>query len=261
MDSSDSRRARPSRAGWRRPWPRPVSAPRRTPRGERTGACTRGCRSSALAPGRRCPLTRCARRSTGSLPERSGRWRAGGRTPPFTPSGERRARSTGTASRSEAASPRSPGARTAGIRSSTRACWTARRPRPSAWRSCSAAPRASATSGRSTRRPAPASRGGSTRRSWCPWRGSRASSRLASAATRSAATRCATWWAARRRSRAAPSPSRSGRTRSAREVPGLKAPPEGLVLWSVAYPEALDPFTREERARAEGLPPGPPFST
>jgi len=48
---------------------------------------------------------------------------------------------------------------------------------------------------------------------------------------------------------------------SAREVPGLKAPPEGLVLWSVAYPEALDPFTREERARAEGLPPGPPFST
>ncbi|HEY8206603.1 MAG TPA: tRNA pseudouridine(38-40) synthase TruA [Myxococcaceae bacterium] len=47
---------------------------------------------------------------------------------------------------------------------------------------------------------------------------------------------------------------------SAREIPGLKAPPEGLVLWSVAYPEELDPFTREERARAEGLPPGPPFS-
>ena len=46
---------------------------------------------------------------------------------------------------------------------------------------------------------------------------------------------------------------------SAREIAGLKAPAEGLVLWSVAYPEGLDPFTREERERAEGLPPGPPF--
>jgi len=47
--------------------------------------------------------------------------------------------------------------------------------------------------------------------------------------------------------------------RSAREIAGLKAPPEGLTLWSVAYPEAVDPFTREERERGEGLPPGPPF--
>jgi tRNA pseudouridine38-40 synthase len=47
---------------------------------------------------------------------------------------------------------------------------------------------------------------------------------------------------------------------SAREIAGLKAPAEGLVLWSVAYPSGLDPFTREERERAEGLPPGPPFS-
>jgi len=46
---------------------------------------------------------------------------------------------------------------------------------------------------------------------------------------------------------------------SAREIAGLKAPAEGLVLWSVAYPEGLDPFTREARERAEGLPPGPPF--
>jgi len=47
---------------------------------------------------------------------------------------------------------------------------------------------------------------------------------------------------------------------SAREIAGLKAPAQGLVLWSVAYPEGLDPFTRQERERAEGLPPGPPFS-
>lgn len=46
---------------------------------------------------------------------------------------------------------------------------------------------------------------------------------------------------------------------SAREIAGLKAPPEGLTLWSVAYPEAVDPFTREERERGEGLPQGPPF--
>jgi tRNA pseudouridine38-40 synthase len=44
------------------------------------------------------------------------------------------------------------------------------------------------------------------------------------------------------------------------EIPGLKAPPEGLVLWEVRYPAALDPFSPEERARGEGLPAGPPFS-
>src|SRR5262249_5027511 len=43
---------------------------------------------------------------------------------------------------------------------------------------------------------------------------------------------------------------------SAREIPGVKAPAEGLVMWSVAYPGGLDPFTPQERARAEGLPPG-----
>lgn len=44
------------------------------------------------------------------------------------------------------------------------------------------------------------------------------------------------------------------------EIPGLKAPAEGLVLWSVAYPAPLDPFTPGERERGEGLPAGPPFS-
>ncbi|HVE86681.1 MAG TPA: tRNA pseudouridine(38-40) synthase TruA [Myxococcales bacterium] len=47
---------------------------------------------------------------------------------------------------------------------------------------------------------------------------------------------------------------------SAREVPGLKAPPEGLVLWSVEYPAALDPFTPQERAHPGGLPAEPPFA-
>ncbi|MGA9521597.1 MAG: tRNA pseudouridine(38-40) synthase TruA [Myxococcaceae bacterium] len=41
---------------------------------------------------------------------------------------------------------------------------------------------------------------------------------------------------------------------------GVKAPAEALVLWEVHYPEALDPFSRTERAAAPGVPPGPPFA-
>lgn len=44
-------------------------------------------------------------------------------------------------------------------------------------------------------------------------------------------------------------------------IPGLKAPAQGLVLWEVRYPPALDPFPPEERARAPGLPLAPPFSS
>jgi tRNA pseudouridine38-40 synthase len=44
-------------------------------------------------------------------------------------------------------------------------------------------------------------------------------------------------------------------------IPGLKAPAQGLVLWEVHYPPAIDPFSEEERLRAPGLPPAPPFST
>jgi tRNA pseudouridine38-40 synthase len=45
----------------------------------------------------------------------------------------------------------------------------------------------------------------------------------------------------------------------AEEIQGIKAPAEGLVLWSVEYPQEVDPFTPEERERAPGLPAGPPF--
>ena len=37
-------------------------------------------------------------------------------------------------------------------------------------------------------------------------------------------------------------------------VPGLRAPAQGLVLWQVRYPEALDPF-RDARPRLPDLPP------
>jgi tRNA pseudouridine38-40 synthase len=47
---------------------------------------------------------------------------------------------------------------------------------------------------------------------------------------------------------------------SGTSIPGLKAPPQGLVLWEVRYPKELDPFPPEERARAPGLPQVPPFS-
>ncbi|XXF75036.1 tRNA pseudouridine(38-40) synthase TruA [Myxococcaceae bacterium GXIMD 01537] len=46
---------------------------------------------------------------------------------------------------------------------------------------------------------------------------------------------------------------------SAEPIPGFKAPGAGLVLWEVRYPPEVDPFTAEERARAPGLPEGPPF--
>ncbi len=43
-------------------------------------------------------------------------------------------------------------------------------------------------------------------------------------------------------------------------IPGLKAPAQGLLLWDVRYPPAVDPFPPEERARPPGLPLAPPFS-
>ena len=42
-------------------------------------------------------------------------------------------------------------------------------------------------------------------------------------------------------------------------VEGLRAPAEGLVLWEVFYPAALDPFTKAERREARGVPTAPPF--
>ncbi len=42
-------------------------------------------------------------------------------------------------------------------------------------------------------------------------------------------------------------------------IPGLKAPGQGLVLWEVRYPVALDPFGAGEREQPPGLPRGPPF--
>lgn len=44
------------------------------------------------------------------------------------------------------------------------------------------------------------------------------------------------------------------------EIPGLRAPAEGLVLWEVRYPPDVDPFTPEERADAPNLPMVPPFT-
>lgn len=41
---------------------------------------------------------------------------------------------------------------------------------------------------------------------------------------------------------------------------GLKAPGEGLVLWEVFYPRAVDPFS-EDRKAPPHLPAGPPFQT
>ncbi|MBL9038915.1 MAG: tRNA pseudouridine(38-40) synthase TruA [Archangium sp.] len=40
-----------------------------------------------------------------------------------------------------------------------------------------------------------------------------------------------------------------------------KAPAQGLVLWNVAYPFEVDPFSPEERAAGPLLPPGPPFES
>ncbi len=46
---------------------------------------------------------------------------------------------------------------------------------------------------------------------------------------------------------------------SANEIARYKAPPEGLTLWEVFYPPAIDPFTATERAVAPGLPREPPW--
>ncbi|HXN41889.1 MAG TPA: tRNA pseudouridine(38-40) synthase TruA [Myxococcaceae bacterium] len=41
-------------------------------------------------------------------------------------------------------------------------------------------------------------------------------------------------------------------------IDGLKAPPHGLILWEVSYPQAVDPFARA--LASNGLPGDPPFS-
>lgn len=38
-----------------------------------------------------------------------------------------------------------------------------------------------------------------------------------------------------------------------------RAPPEGLILWEVEYPPAMDPFSPEDRRLASGVPPCAPF--
>jgi tRNA pseudouridine38-40 synthase len=43
-------------------------------------------------------------------------------------------------------------------------------------------------------------------------------------------------------------------------IEGVRAPPEGLVLWEVHYPPELDPFGPDARAAPQGLPEGPPFA-
>ena len=42
------------------------------------------------------------------------------------------------------------------------------------------------------------------------------------------------------------------------QIDGLKAPPHGLILWEVSYPQALDPFACA--LDSNGLPKDPPFS-
>ena len=42
--------------------------------------------------------------------------------------------------------------------------------------------------------------------------------------------------------------------------PGVRAPAEALVLWEVAYPPEIDPFSSEERQRPRGVPDEPPFA-
>lgn len=42
-------------------------------------------------------------------------------------------------------------------------------------------------------------------------------------------------------------------------IPGLRAPPEGLVLWEVFYAEEVDPFDARVRGSAPCLPREPPF--
>ncbi|MGQ0507161.1 MAG: tRNA pseudouridine synthase A [Myxococcaceae bacterium] len=43
------------------------------------------------------------------------------------------------------------------------------------------------------------------------------------------------------------------------KLDGVKAPAEGLVLWNVEYPAALDPFPKALRAGAPTVPNAPPF--
>jgi len=40
----------------------------------------------------------------------------------------------------------------------------------------------------------------------------------------------------------------------------IKAPAAGLVLWEVFYPDAMDPFSAEDRRSPRGLPGAPPFT-
>jgi len=42
--------------------------------------------------------------------------------------------------------------------------------------------------------------------------------------------------------------------------PGVKAPAQGLILWEVAYPEGIDPFSPQERQEPPNLPREPPFA-
>ena len=41
---------------------------------------------------------------------------------------------------------------------------------------------------------------------------------------------------------------------------GVKAPPQGLILWEIAYPAPIDPFAPQERHEAPNLPREPPFA-
>lgn len=45
------------------------------------------------------------------------------------------------------------------------------------------------------------------------------------------------------------------------ELPGVRAPAEGLTLWEVFFPPQLDPFGAELRALAPGVPDAPPFTS
>lgn len=45
---------------------------------------------------------------------------------------------------------------------------------------------------------------------------------------------------------------------SAEPIEGIRAPGDGLILWEVHYPPALDPFS-QGRGEAAGVPPVPPF--
>lgn len=40
---------------------------------------------------------------------------------------------------------------------------------------------------------------------------------------------------------------------------GIRAPAQGLTLWEVSYPAAVDPFSKDARASAAGVPRVPPF--